>query len=54
MSKDIWMYFSFIHIIFNNVVISNVSCSFLLQANVSSKYRVEPESIKSNDNDILS
>ena len=46
--------------------IRNVSCSFLLhikyekhlrqyltKARVSSKYRVEPESIKTNDNDIL-
>ena len=27
--------------------------SYQTKANVSSKYRVEPDSIKSNDNDIL-
>ena len=27
--------------------------TYLTKASVSSKYRVEPESIKSNDNDIL-
>ena len=66
MSKDIWMYFIFIHTLvrFNNAVIRNVSCSFLLhiryeeqyltKATVSSECRVEPESIKSNDSDILS
>ena len=65
-SKDIQMYFSFIyiHIGFNNKVIRNVSCSFLLpikfekhyirqylaKGSVSSKYRVESESKKSNVN----
>ena len=33
--------------------ISNMKRQYLTEANVSSKYRVEPESIKSNDNDIL-
>ena len=54
-----------IHIRFNNMIIRNVSCSFLLhikyekqrqylaRGSVSSKYRVEPESKKSNVNDIL-
>ena len=44
---------------FNNIVIRNVSCSVLLHIKLNmknikgNKYRVEPESIKSNDNDIL-
>ena len=33
--------------------ISNMKNKGNIKANVSSKYRVEPESIKSNDNDIL-
>ena len=49
-----------IHIRFNNMIIRNVSCSFLLhikydlaRGSVSSKYRVQPESKNSNVNDIL-
>ena len=54
-----------IHIRFNSMIIRNVSCSFLLhikyekqrqylaKGSVISKYRVEPESKKSNVNDIL-
>ena len=66
MSKDIQMYlnFTYTYIRFNNIVIRNDSCSFLLhikyrktryitKTSVSSKYRVAPESIKSNDNDTL-
>ena len=54
------------HIRFNNMITRNVSCSFLLhikyekhqkqylvKGNVSSKYRVEPESKKGNVNDIF-
>ena len=60
------MYFSFIHTSdLINILIRNTSRSFLLHIKyektlkaisnqrVSSKYRVEPECIKSNDNDIL-
>ena len=58
------MYFSFIHIIFNNLITRHVLSSFLLHIkyekhqrqylkSVSSKYRVDPESKKSNVNDIL-
>ena len=67
MSENIQMYFSFIHTSDLIIVMRNVSCSFLLhikyekysrqyltKASVSSKYRVEPESIKGNDNDFLS
>ena len=55
-----------IHIRFNNIIIRNVPYSFLshiryekqkqylAKGSVSSKYRVEPESKKSNVNDILS
>ena len=50
------------HIRLNNIVVRNVSCLLLLhikyekqrqyltKANVSSKYKVEPESIQSNNN----
>ena len=31
----------------------DIQMYYLTKANVSSKYRVQPESIKSNDNDIL-
>ena len=59
-----YLNFTYTHISFSNLVIRNDSCSFLLhikykktqyptKTSVSSKYRVEPESIKSNDNDIL-
>ena len=45
MSKDTWMYFSFIHT-------SDLKGKETKEI-VSSKYRVEAESIKSNDNDII-
>ena len=54
------------HIRFNNLIITNVLCSFLIHVkyekrkwqyltkeNVSSKYRVEPESKKINVDDVL-
>ena len=59
-------FYFYIHIRFNNVITRNVSCSFLLhikyekhlrqylaKRSVSSKYKNEPESKKSNVNDIL-
>ena len=59
------MYFNFIHTSDLIINLRNVSCSILLhikyekqrqyltEASVSSKCRVEHESIKSNDNDTL-
>ena len=55
------MYFSFIHASDLIIVIRNVSCSYQItktlkaisSQSATSKYRVETESIKSNDNDIL-